>query len=203
MKTLSLTSIATVIVLSGCSSTPPTKLEIARDQIEVEAIKAEVAQDKAEMVVDNIPPWALEPPQSDGSGIYAVGIGESRSVNTAIKKSKLNAQFELAKAFGSEISGNEQSYTKENSHSGTTQFTQLIDSIVDTVPMNGFETLNHEMVTLEGKYTSYRLIKLSYEQFDKALKLANKEETQTEIKESFIELQQRLEQRKKGKPQQL
>lgn len=194
MKTLTITTILMAFSLSGCTSTPQTKVEVMEDQIKAEKVKNEAAQEKAEHLVSTIPSWVLEPPQSS-SGVYGVGIGESRNLDIAIKKSNLNAQFELAKSLGQEISGNEQNYTSESSTKTTTQYTQLIDSLVDSIPMNGFETVEHEMITIDGKFTSYRLMHLSYKQIERSLNLASKETEQAEIKAAFIELEERLEQR--------
>ena len=195
MKTITLTTILTALALSGCSSSPQTKAEVMEDQIEAEKAKNEVAQEKAEHLVSTIPSWVLEPPQSS-TGFYGIGIGESRNLDIAIKKSNLNGQFELAKSLGQEISGNEQNYTSESATKTTTQYTQLIDSLVDSIPMNGFETVEHEMTSVDGKFTSYRLMYLSYEQIERSLNLVSKDAEKAEIKAAFTELEERLEQRK-------
>jgi hypothetical protein len=61
--------------------------------------------------------------------------------------------------------------------------------------MNGFETVEHEVTTIDGKFTSYRLMYLSYEQIERSLNLVSKDAEQAEIKAAFIELEERLEQR--------
>ncbi|MEZ8577893.1 hypothetical protein AB6C82_24030 [Vibrio splendidus] len=123
---------AGILTLSGCSSTP-TATEMAKDQLKAEKIQTSAAQDKAEKELSNIPDWVLNPPQNDPTGVYGIGIGESSKLNMAIKKSTLNAQFELAKAFNQEMTGNEKSYSQEGAGGLTEQYTQLIDTIVDAM----------------------------------------------------------------------
>lgn len=197
MNKFMLTAIAATLVLSGCATTPPTNVEIAKDQLQAESIKNAHAQSKAEDVINAIPSWVLNPPKNDSTGVYAIGIGESRKLDTAMKKSSLNAQFELAKSFGQEMSGNEQSYTKDEGYKVSEQYKQLIDGIVDSVPMTGYQTIEHEVKTMDGKFLSYRLMKLSYEQINNTLKQQyDSKITNEEMKEAFTELERRLDKRK-------
>lgn len=197
MKKITAIAIAVsgLVALSGCSSTP-TATEIAQDQLQAEKIVNDVKQEKAEKELSNIPDWVLNPPQNDTTGVYGIGIGESSKISMAIKKATLNAQFELAKAFNQEMSGNEKSYSQDSGNGITEQYTQLIDTIVDSVPMSGYVTVKQEAVTNGGKYTVYKLMKLTYKQFQKTLSSTNIESTNKDIDHAFQVLQERLEKRK-------
>lgn len=184
------------LTLAGCASTPQTAAEITKDQLEAQAIKNEVEQEKAQAVLASVPQWVINPPKPDATGVYGVGVGESSKLQLAIKKSGLNAQYELAKSLGQELSGNEQSYLRDSSTGTTEQYTQLIDSLVAEIPMQGFEVVQQELVTLDGKFTSYQLMKMPYEQFNRALESRGASSQQEEIKEAFTALQERIALRK-------
>lgn len=187
-----------VFALAGCSSAPD-RTEIVQDQLEAEQMKADTAQDKAEIKLASVPDWVLNPPQSDASGVYGVGIGESRKLNVAIKKAGLNAQYELAKGFGQELAGNEKSYTKDGSAGSVDDYVQLIDSIVNTVPINGYEVVESDVAIIAGKYTSYKLLRLTYEQFEKGMNSVKTASTEQKIKNEFNDLHKRLDKLKNEK----
>ncbi|MDG3085284.1 hypothetical protein P7F88_03865 [Vibrio hannami] len=191
MKKIYMLLVASVMVLSGCASSPdPT--EIATEQLEREAAFADRAQEKAQEKLESVPAWFLQPPRNDSSGVYGVGSGESRKLGLAMKKSGMNAQYELAKSFSQVLSGNEQSYQKEGSAQLTEQYTRLVDSLVASVPVNGYETVRQKVVTVDGKFTAYKLLRLSYERFAQSLEEMNSEGVQGEIRTAFSELQKRL-----------
>lgn len=181
--------------LTGCSSTP-TRTEIVQDELNAQSLQQKSEQEKAESILDSVPSWALEPPKPDSTGVYGVGIGESKKIQLAMQKASLNAQYELAKAIGQELSGNEQSYVKDTTYGTTEQFTQLIDSLVAEVPMHGFETIEQEVVVLNGQFTAYKLMKLPYDLLNKALESKeNIQGQEQDIKEAFDSLQARIAQK--------
>lgn len=197
MKKTTLVTIMAATVLTGCAS-EPTSLEIAKNQIEAEKLITDAAQEKAEQTLNQIPSWVLVPPSADATGIYGVGMGESRKIDIAMKKANINAQFELAKAFGQEMSGNEQNYTKDGLSGTSEQYTQLIDSIVDSIPLSGYETVKQEVMAVDGKFVAYKLSKLTYEQFGKAISMQNAQVDEANIKQAFTDLEARLQERKKA-----
>lgn len=179
-------------VLVGCSSAPD-KYDIAKDQLKAEELKNNAAQEAAESLLASVPNWVLNPPKSDDTGVYAVGMGDSKRLDVAMKKANLNAQFELAKSFGQELSGNERSYVKDGNAGELNDFTQLIDSIVAQVPINGYEVVESEAVVIDGKFNYYTLMRLSYEQFGKGMSAAQKASANEFINAEFSDLYQRLE----------
>ncbi|MGU3806550.1 hypothetical protein ACVZHJ_01330 [Vibrio diabolicus] len=104
----------------------------------------------------------------------------------------MNAQYELAKSLGQELSGNEQSYLRDSSTGTTEQYTQLIDSLVAEIPMQGFEVVRQELVTLDGKFTSYQLVKLSYEQLTTTLHANGFRKDKDDVDNAFTRLEQRI-----------
>lgn len=192
-----LLAIVATLTVSGCTSSPDSA-DIARDQLKAEEIRTNAAQEKAEEKISNVPQWFLMPPKSDDSAVYGVGSGESRNIDFAMKKADLNAQYELAKSFFQELSGNEQSYNKESNYEMKEQYTRLIDSIVSSVPVNGYETIEHKVVAENGRFSAYKLVRLSYARFSQAMEKLHGSD-QAEVKAAFQQLQQRL-QEKGNKP---
>lgn len=195
MKKTLIALVLASFALTGCSSTP-TRTEIVQDELNAQSLQQKSEQEKAESILDSVPSWALEPPKPDSTGVYGVGIGESKKIQLAMQKASLNAQYELAKAIGQELSGNEQSYVKDTTYGTTEQFTQLIDSLVAEVPMQGFETIEQEVVVLNGQFTAYKLMKLPYDLLNKALESKeNIQGQEQDIKEAFDSLQARIAQK--------
>ncbi|GMQ49658.1 hypothetical protein [Vibrio sp. 10N] len=188
-----LTTLATVLILAGCASSGPTKTEIVKDQLAAKELQTSAEQKAAEATLSTMPAWVINPPKSDEVGVYGVGIGESKKVDVAMKKGQLNAQYELAKSFGQALSGNERSYIKDGSVGSTDDYTQLIDSIVAEVPINGYEVIENKVVAENGKFTNYTLMRLTYDQFGKGLTVAEQKSTDEKIKSEFSDLYQRLD----------
>ena len=199
-----LATVITTMFLAGCSSTP-TKEDMALSEVKADKIRAEATQaiaehkvEKAEEFISNVPAWALVTHKPDDIGLYAVGIGESEKLQTAIKKSQLEAQFELASLFGQEIAGSERGYTDDtNSTINGDRYTQLIDKIVDYVPVQGFETVKKEVsVSPSGNYVSFVLLKLPYAEFNRVLQSQKSENVDGAMQEAFADLERRLEARR-------
>ncbi len=181
------------LTVSGCASSPDSA-DIARDQLKAEEIRTNAAQEKAEEKISNVPEWFLIPPKSDDTAVYGVGSGESRNIDFAMKKADLNAQYELAKSFSQELSGNEKSYNKESTYEMKEQYTRLIDSIVSSVPVNGYETVEHKVVAENGRFSAYKLVRLSYVRLSQAMEKLHGSD-QAEVKAAFQQLQQRLQEK--------
>ncbi|WGW01754.1 hypothetical protein QF117_13335 [Vibrio sp. YMD68] len=185
-------SITTVTFLIGCS-TQPNSADIALEQLEAQQRKNQAAQEKTEIFIEQVPRWVLNPPASDETGIYGVGIGQSKQLNFALQKANLSAQYELAKSIAQQLSGSEQSYAQDRLVDSTEQYTQLIDSLVAEVPLQGFETIDQKVAVLEGEITFYKLLKLPHEQMIKVLSSkSTTNDKQKEINKAFEMLQHRL-----------
>lgn len=184
----------------GCSS-PPTAKDIAKDEAAAAEVRARaeaerLARDEkaAERYMGNVPAWALVPPRADGDGFYAVGIAESSRLDLALKKAMLTAEFGLAKNYKAVISGNERQYQRDGGKGAVSErYTLLIDQVVDRVPLAGYEVVKREFKTIDGTYHTFVLLKLSYEELNKALAAAKKAEADASIDEQFAELERRLD----------
>ncbi len=193
--------VITVTFLSACSSTNQDivkqQLELESRRMELEAKKMEIEQEMRLQEIEAIPEWALKPPLADEVGFYAVGIAESKNTYFAIKKSKLQAEFELAKQYKQLLSGSERSYESETlGGSVNSSAEMLIDKIVEEVAIVGYDIVQHEVKPQHGKQVSYVLLKMPYMQYNRVLKERREQEFKSEVKLAYKDLERRLDKRK-------
>jgi len=198
---LSLALVPVFAMLQACSSAPTSK-DIAKDEAaaavvraQAEAERTQKEQKQAERHMDAVPSWALAPPRPDAEGFYAVGMSESSKLDLALKKATLQAEFQLAKSYRAVISGNERQFQRDQGGRGgvSERYTQLIDQLVDRVPLGGYEVVKREVKTLDGQYHSFVLLRLSYDQFNKVLASEKKAKADASMDEQFAELETRLD----------
>jgi len=191
------------VSLYGCS-TSPTMADLTKDSIQASQVRAEAnekaaqkRQEKMENNLSEIPDWFLEVPKPDSSGVYAVGEGESNKVRVAMKKAMLDAEFGLAKVYGQELSGSERSSVQDsNGDAATSQYTALIDKLVNQVSVVGFETVHQEVKTIDGKYHAFVLLKLPYKQFNAVLQNQAAKTNDAKVEAQFKDLERRLDKRR-------
>ena len=102
------------------------------DRVAAEKQKQKVIDaknDRLKEVIEDLPDWAVNPPKSDQEGMYAVGMGNSDSFNTALKMATLEAEFGLAKLYSQELSGSERIYATGGEFEGVTSYQGLIDKM--------------------------------------------------------------------------
>lgn len=174
-------ALASVAAMTGCSSTM-SREDIAEEEIriqemrdEVKAERLEVKQEKMEDALSNIPEWVIEPPRADETGFYGVGTGKAEDVTISARKANLQAKFELASTLKSELSG-------EDTMNGSDEnnYRYVINNFVDKVHLTGYETVKRKVITEDGKYVTYVLLKMPYDKFNEVVnnqKDANVKET--------------------------
>lgn len=205
---LKLSVIAASLTLAACSTSvpePETEMgkrlaQLEKQQLEMEARQQAREQIKREKEVDLLPSWVENPPESDGTGFYGVGIAQSKRLNHARKSARLQAEFELAKMYRQEISGSERAFEEGNTDGDVTvQTTFLIDKIIDAVPVVGYEVVDQEIVPHAGQHHVFVLLKLPYEKFNKVLLEQKAAETNDRVQAAFDDLERRLDKRRKQK----
>ncbi|WP_076414931.1 hypothetical protein [Shewanella sp. UCD-KL12] len=178
-----------IVLLTGCAADP---IEQFNDQ---QAAANELAVEQAKEKLANLPDWYLKPPKSDSMGIVAVGAATSKDMHHAVKKSKLQAEFALAKNYKQELSGTERIYEREGVTGELIQTSLfLIDKLVDSVPVVGYEMLDQQVqVAPDGKYQVYTLLKLPFDEFNKVLQQIKSESQDAKELAAFDDLERRLE----------
>lgn len=195
-KLLCVTGLA---LLAGCAADPIEQFN------EQQATANQLAVEQAEEKLANVPEWYLKPPKSDSMGIVAVGAAVSKDMHHAVKKSKLQAEFALAKNYRQELSGSERIYEREGVTGELIQTSQfLIDKLVDSVPVVGYEMLDQQVkVDFDGKYQVYTLLKLPFDEFNKVLQQIKSESQDAKELAAFDDLEQRLEAKRLRKDSEL
>ncbi|WP_024595889.1 LPP20 family lipoprotein [Pseudoalteromonas sp. AC163] len=201
---LKITSLAIgLAILSGCSSNDDMadRLEALENQRAAnEAAQLEKSTVLQEKELEALPEWVLSPPASDSSGFYGVGIAQSKQLNHSRRAARLQAEFELAKQTGQELSGSERSF-EQGGASGevNTQTTFLIDQIVDSIPVVGYQIVSQKLTTINGQFHAYTLLKLPYEEFNKALQQLKAKSNNNAVQKQFDDLERRLGKRRAEK----
>ena len=193
-----------LIFLSGCASKKSPE-EVVRSEVKASqvveqaaAAKKEKQQQSNEAYLALIPEWALEAKAPDAEGIHAVGIGDSDQLHSAVQKSLLRAKFELASAVREEISGSSRQYLNDsNGKTSDDEYRELIDQLVAAVPLSGYRIAKKEVISYEGKFTSFIELSLPYSELRKIVATLNGVDNQKleQIESSFEELEQRVNER--------
>lgn len=177
--------------LAGCSSTSPSE--------DFEARQAKAKQDrieKEEVKFEAVPDWFLEPPENNDSGIYAVGTATSNNLQFTINNAKLNAEFSLAKNLNQEVSGRERAMMRAGTNGNVESDAEsVITKFVDSADIVGVQTVKKEVVLLDGKYSAFVLLHLSYEQQAKILSRKNTGGMQATAKQAYEEVEAEVRRR--------
>ena len=189
-------------LINGCSNSPNEDLYERLEALEKHRSERvedyqEQEQVKREEEVDIAPKWYLNPPQSDATGVFGVGMYESKSLSFAIKGARLQAEFQLAKMLRQELSGSERIF--EQSSTGSTpsnRTTFLIDKLVDAVPVVGYELVEQKFKQLRGNHNVYVLLKLPYDEFNRVLIQEKEKALDEKVQDSFDDLERRLDKRR-------
>ncbi|GGP44808.1 hypothetical protein GCM10009347_10480 [Shewanella algicola] len=190
-----LTLLCIAVIMTGCASDPVEKY------VELQKDMQEKAVSDAEAKLDSVPEWYLNPPKNDGMGIVGVGAASSKDMHHALKKARLQAEFELAKNYRQELSGSERIYERENGMGTLVQTSQfLIDKLVDSVPIVGYDMIDQKIQVLpDGQFQAYSLLKLPYDEFNKVLQSMKLDSQDTRESEAFNDLERRLEAKRNRK----
>ena len=193
--------IFTTFMVSGCSSTESVverERQLSEDRAEFADERNERENLRLNNKLEQVPEWATSPPRPDETGMYAIGIGESKKLRTSINSAKLQAEFGLAKISKQELSGQERSFEQDNGGELVTeQYTAIIDKLVERVSVVGYEVVEQETLVIEGKYHTFTLLKLPFEQFNKVLSEQRRLAKNDMISGAFDDLEKRLDKRQK------
>lgn len=189
-------------LLGGCASSTDSELyerlaDLEEARIEMQETYEEREQKKREEEIALLPEWVLEPPVADATGMYGVGIAESKKVGHGLKLARLNAEFALAKNYRQELSGSERAFEEGDSEGNVlSQSTFLIDKLVDSVPVVGVEVVEQIVTPNRGINNVYVLLKLPYDEFNKVLQQQKAKTLDKKVQASFDDLERRLDKRR-------
>lgn len=187
---------AVVTALAGCSSPAVRQAKETTEAAKIYATadkerKTEQEKAMAESV-SATPKWALQAPPPDAGGIYAVGIGASADMKISIRKAYLDAEYGLAKSFNQVISGSEKSFTSEDRVGGIDRYTRLVETLVANAPITGFQTIKQNVSVVNGKYSTFILMRLPFEEMSSTLRKTEEKNRQRSIDAQFAALEKKV-----------
>lgn len=197
-----LVMVVAVGLMAGCSSTRDMAT-IAKEQAKAEQTRDEADQARRERKneilrkqMDATPRWALSPERTDGTGVYAVGFGDSDKLTLAIQKATLQAEFGLAKRYRQELSGSERlGQMDKGERASSESYTQLIDKLVANVPLVGAEVVEQEVKAVQGQFSAWVLMRISFDQLAKTAAAESGAAIDERMKAAFAELERRVRDR--------
>lgn len=193
--------ISAALIMSGCASKiPEPQNELAQRIVELQEAQRElelrhqaVEQERRQEELRTVPQWAINPPNPDGSGMFGVGIAQSKDLQHGLRASRLQAEFAVAAQYRQELSGSERAMSRGNSSGDVVnQTTFIIDKLVDAVPVVGYQIVETEVIPIRGVYHVYTLLRLPYDEFNQVLISQRAQEADSIMRAEFDDLERRL-----------
>ena len=185
--------LAAALLLTACASdpgSPEARYELYKERQEA---KADAARD----VVDNIPDWFIDPPQSDYA-VYTVGSGVSPSMDMALTKASLSAKRQLADRTAGELSEVIREFATEvgstDDPSVFEEMERATKNVIRNTPVYGYRITEKEIsVSPNGSFVAYVLLEYGDEEINKVLKRVLESQRMAEKDERKKELYDQLE----------
>ena len=147
--------------------------------------------------IKSLPVWVVSHPGIDSSSVYGVGLARSSDLQTALRKSTLQAEFDVAKKYGQELSGSEKVYTSEHDEVSATSFKNLIENLVFEVSVTGYKVQERVVSPVDGKYEVATLINMPHEAFEKSIYVSKRKNKDAEMKAAFDDLDESLNRKRR------
>ena len=145
--------------------------------------------------LENTPDWMAEKPSSENA-IYGVGTGSASTLQTAIEKSKMRAQGDIATSIETQFNSMTKDFREEVGDEELSQFTQAQEQIVSQV-LRGVRSEEQEIMKENGDYRVYTLMQMpigqAAEQFLSQLQTNEEMYTRFRSSEAFEEMRKRVE----------
>jgi len=203
-KLIITTSVILALTLNaGCSSS--SAVDAHSKHVEKQQAKKVAVLQKT---VSDSPDWYLNPPKATSSGVYGVGMSKSHNIQFSKSKATLQAEFDLAKKHGQELSGQERSYMADSGEAGRVRSDNslVIDKLVESQDISGYDIVDSKTIVIGDKITTYVLLYLPYDDINrmKAGKqsLANKKEASAAYQDLTDRLNKKNLERKLEKAEQ-
>ena len=198
-KSLTMTAAIALLALTGCSTTT-SMADIAKDQAKADQIRQDAeekqaAKRQAAMTdeANSMPEWVTQVPPMDGTGFYAVGKGDSESMDVSMDKARLDGEFGLAEQFKNSVSGQVQRREKEGMNGLQTDYQRLVDNLVAEVPLNGYQVIHQDVKPIHGRFHTYVLLRLPFASVNRVVQEQESRSHDAEVKQDFKELSDRIE----------
>ncbi len=145
--------------------------------------------------LENTPEWMAQKPSSENA-LYGAGTGSASSLQTAIEKSKMRAQGDIASSIEAQFNSMTRDFREDVSGEELSQFTQAQEQIVSQV-LRGVQSEDQRVLKEDGEYRVYTLMQMpigqAAEQFLSRLQTDEEMYTRFRSSEAFEEMRKRVE----------
>ncbi|WP_263835164.1 hypothetical protein [Salinibacter sp.] len=133
---------------------------------------------------------------SSENALYGAGTGSASSLQTAIEKSKMRAQGDIASSIEAQFNSMTRDFREDVSGEELSQFTQAQEQIVSQV-LRGVQSEDQRVLKEDGEYRVYTLMQMpigqAAEQFLSRLQTDEEMYTRFRSSEAFEEMRKRVE----------
>ncbi len=150
--------------------------------------------------LEDMPEWVAEKPTSE-SALFGAGTGKASTLQTAIQKSKMRAQGDIASSMEAQFNSMTKDFREEVDGEELSQFTQAQERIVSQV-LRGVQTEEQKVMRENGNYRVYTLMRMPIGQaagkFLSQLQANGEAYTRFRESEAFEEMRRRVEEYEKS-----
>lgn len=154
-----------VLALSACSSNPVS------DYVEAQQELVEQKNEQMNDAIEEAPEWFLNPPSSNGDGVYATAMGRADNLMAARNIANLNAEYAIAKTVSQEVSGRERQNTEVRNGRTNQSNDETIVKLVNRAKVVGYNHVNTQVRVENGLYVVYMLLHLPYDKLERMIEL--------------------------------
>lgn len=170
--------LALVVVFAGCSGTENATLE-------------------------EMPEWVTQKPQNENA-MYGSGTGTAPSLQTAIEKSKMRAQGDIASSIEAQFQSMTEDFREDVGSEELSQFTQAQRRVVDQV-LRGAQAEDQKVLREGEEYRVYTLMEMpvgeAAEEFLSQLQTNEEAYTRFRKSEAFERMEEAVEEYEKSQNQ--
>lgn len=145
--------------------------------------------------LEDTPEWMAEKPSSE-QAVYGAGTGSASTLQTAIEKSKMRAQGDIASSIEAQFNSMTKDFREDVGGEELSQFTQAQEQIVSQM-LRGVQSEDQKIMEEDEGYRVYTLMEMpigkAAEQFLSQLQTSEEMYTRFRSSEAFEEMRKRVE----------
>lgn len=181
-KTLVLSTVVSLTVLTACAAPKPGTPEAAAQQ---EREMREQATKAAKSTVDDAPKWVAQPPV-DATAIFATGTASSSDMQMAMDRAMLAAKRELANQLNAKLSSKMTEFVSEVGGANDAQLNRQVEiatkNVVTDANLAGFRREDSKVVAQGSQFRAYVLLRYPLGDANRILMNQVKQNSQLEAK---------------------
>lgn len=157
----------------------------------------------SQATLEDMPEWVTDKPDSQ-SAMFGAGTGKASGLQTAIEKSEMRAQGDIASSIEAQFNSMTKDFREDVNGEERSQFTQAQERIVSQV-LRGVQSEEQKVIREGGNYRVYTLMRMPIGQAagEFLSQLQTNEEMYTRFRssEAFKEMRERVEEYEESQSQ--